>query len=157
MKRLIAIAAALICLAAQPIRAESTGVINTERQLACKNRVDAENLASSNPTLFAAAGKREGFSTFEGYLSELQLSGRCAVLAKGTKVFLSSQGNNGETLAVRAPGETEYRYVDMSVITRDGCPMNELARQNLEEMSLRNGLPCIANRCLGTTRKCFRN
>jgi hypothetical protein len=159
MKRLL-LAAALVCLGSSSARAEdtvATGRINSDRMLVCKSRIDAESFATSDASLTRAAGEREGFSTFEGYMSELLLSGRCSASVKGTKVFISDQGNTGETVAIRVPGETEYRYVDASVITRDGCPMNELARRNLEEMSLRNGLACVANRCLGTTRKCFRN
>src|SRR5258708_16253761 len=106
--------------------AQPTGRINSDRMLACKGRIDAENLARSNPNI-------KGYSTFQDYLSELLLGGKCNVLAKGTKVFISTERNDGETIAVRVPGETEYRYVDISIITRDGCDMNELSRRYAED------------------------
>jgi hypothetical protein len=77
--------------------------INVDRHVACKRREDAENLIHFVPG---------DLPTFQDYLLEVLLSGRCVVLKKGTQVVVSNRGVEGETIAVRRPNETEYLYVD---------------------------------------------
>jgi hypothetical protein len=78
--------------------------INIDRCVACKRREDAENLIHFVPA--------DDLPTFQDYLLEVLLSGRCVMLKKGTQVVVSNRGVEGETIAVRRPNETEYLYVD---------------------------------------------
>src|ERR1700733_13120206 len=93
---MVAAALALLMSGGAAMAAEGPGLINSGRQLKCKVRIDAENLALS---------KTPAGVSFSDYLSELVLSGRCEWTAKGTKVLISEPtGNGGETLAVRLLG-----------------------------------------------------
>jgi hypothetical protein len=78
--------------------------LNVDRNVACKRHEDAESLINFVPTV--------DLPTFRDFLLEVLLSGRCVVLKKGTQVFVSNRGVEGETIAVRRPNETEYLYVD---------------------------------------------
>lgn len=121
MNRLIILATALICLAAQPVRAEDNaadfyeGTVNGH-SLACIDIATATCLAASDSKCFPAS------------FDEVVRTGRCVWWQDGDKVIVSPRDHGPEVIAVRHADGSRWLFIDMSFITRDGCDMNELAR-----------------------------